>query len=82
MAEAMSLGISCCHVQGIEELKLRAFHLVFTSPERVMEIRELLKDSSFILHNSVRLIVVDESHTVETWTGKWYSQRFYFNWDC
>ena len=71
MAEAMSLGISCCHVQGIGELKLRAFHPVFTSPERVMEIRELLKDSSFILHNSVRLIVVDESHTVETWTGKW-----------
>ena len=34
------------------------------------DIREVLKYSLSILHNSVRLIVVDDSHMVETWTGK------------
>ena len=75
MAEVMSLGISCHHLQDIKELGKSAFQLVF-SAERVMEkdFKNMLKDSSSTLHNNVCIIVVDESHTVETWTGK----RFVF----
>ena len=72
IVEAMSLGISCHRVQDIKELEQSAFQLVFSSAERVMEkdFKNLLKDSSSTLHNNVSIIVVDESHTVETWTGK------------
>ena len=49
-------------------------HFIFASAEKVLEERFLraLKDFSSELHKRISLIVVDESHTVETWTGKRY----------
>jgi len=80
MAEAMSLGISCHRLQDIKELEKSAFQLVFSSAERVMEkdFKNMLKDSSSTLHNNVCIIVVDESRTVETWTGKRFVFVFVF----
>ena len=79
MAEAMSLGISCHRLQDIKELEKSAFQLVFSSAERVVE-----KDFKNMLrvlcqhYNNVCIIVVDESHTVETWTGKRFVFVFVF----
>jgi ATP-dependent DNA helicase RecQ len=74
IAEARSLGIKCVTLLEISllELKQSAFDIVFSSAERVMEkeFKNILKDSSSLLHKNVCGIVVDESHTVETWTGK------------
>jgi len=74
IVEARSLEIKCVSLLEItfQELKKSAFHIVFTSAERVMEkeFRNTLKDSSSLLHKNICGIVVDESHTVETWTGK------------
>jgi len=49
-------------------------HFIYASAEKVLEERFLraLKDFSSELHKRISLIVVDESHTVETWTGKRY----------
>ena len=38
--------------------------------------RDVLKDPSSPLHQNIAAIVVDESHTVETWAGKRYSLIF------
>ena len=47
-------------------------HLSRVKENRVIEkeFRNILKDSSSLLHKNICGIVVDESHTVETWTGK------------
>ena len=68
IAEAKSVAITCVSLQDIEEIKESTFQLVFSSAERVMEkdLKNLLKDNSCLL--SFCGIVVDESHTVETWT--------------
>ena len=34
--------------------------------------RDIPKDPSSPLHQKIAAIVIDESHTVETWTGKRY----------
>ena len=54
------------------ELKESVFNIMFSSAELVMEktFKNVFKDSSSLLHKNVCGIVVDESHTVETWTGK------------
>ena len=38
--------------------------------------RDVLKDPSSPLHQNIAAIVVDESHTVKTWTGKRYRLVF------
>ena len=74
IVEARSFEIMCVSLLEItfQELKKSAFHTVFTSAEGVMEneFRNTLKDSSSLLHKNIYGIVVCESHTVETWTGK------------
>ena len=72
IAEAKSLAITCVSLQDIEEIKESTFQLVFSSAQRVMEkdFKNLRKDNSCLLHKSICCIVVDESHTVETWTGR------------
>lgn len=46
--------------------------LVYCTAEKVLEKSFLdeLKNSNTAIHKAVSAIVVDESHTVETWTGK------------
>ena len=49
-------------------------HFIYASAKKVLEERFLraLKDFSSELHKRISSIVVDESHTLETWTGKRY----------
>ncbi|KAK3726369.1 hypothetical protein QZH41_017771 [Actinostola sp. cb2023] len=45
--------------------------LIFASAEEVTEknFHRVLKDQNSALNKQLELIVVDESHTIETWTG-------------
>lgn len=76
IAEAESMGIPATSAVDISEDELCAakFQLIFGSAETVMERRFLyiLKDNSSSLHRKLAAVVVDESHTVEMWTGKRY----------
>lgn len=76
IAEATSMGIPAASAADISEDELRAakFQLIFGSAETVMERRflDILKESGSSLHRKFAAIVVDESHTVEMWTGKRY----------
>ena len=72
--EASSMGISAgslsdCLQTDIENGK---YSLLFASAEEALEKRFLqsLKREGNVLHDNLAAIVVDESHTVETWTGK------------
>ena len=59
IVEARSLEIKCVSLLEItfQELKKIAFHIVFTTAERVMEkeFRNILKDSSSLLHKNIKL---------------------------
>ena len=59
-------------VTSLEDLRKCSFKIAFASAEfaRRQSFRDLLKDPSSPLHQNVVAIVIDESHTVETWTGK------------
>ena len=58
--------------ETISEIGRFLSQFIYCSAESVLEKEFLcmLKDSKSELHKSVSAIVVDESHTVETWTGK------------
>lgn len=76
--EAKAIGISACALSdlSVEDLicRLRSakFQLMFGSAEVVLDTDRLnvIKDRTFPLHNNLVAVVVDECHTVETWTGK------------
>ena len=69
-----SLGLPAADLSDLndEELKACQFKVLLSTAEGVLkrEFQNELKDSSTKLHNWLSCIVVDESHTVETWTGK------------
>ena len=62
------------------ELSKETTHQITTSPPQFIycsaencidkDFLDMLKDDGSQLHKSVEAIVVDESHTIETWTGK------------
>ena len=68
--EARSLGISASSLPDLtpDELSNNPPHIMFASAEKVQEsdFRAVLKDPNSTLHISISLIVVDESHTVES----------------
>ncbi|CAB4039129.1 ATP-dependent DNA helicase [Paramuricea clavata] len=71
--EAKDLGITACRLKDFldeETSTLRPKQLMFASAEDVLSptFRNLLKNNS-ILNESIELLVIDESHTVETWTS-------------
>ena len=70
------MGIPVASAVDISEDELSAakFQLIFGSAEAVLERRflNILKNSSSSLHKKLAAVVVDESHTVEMWTGKRY----------
>lgn len=71
--EGTSLGMNCVSMQHfMESSGGDNFQIIFASAEQALDKKfaELLKDKSTDLHNRVDLLVVDESHTVEIWTGK------------
>ena len=76
IAEAESTGIPVASAVDISEDELRAakFHVIFGSAEAVLERRflNIFKDSGSSLQKKLAAVVVDESHTVELWTGKRY----------
>ena len=57
---------------SLEDIRKCTFKIAFATAEMVRKkpFIEILKDSSSPLHQNIAAIVVDESHTVETWTGK------------
>lgn len=61
----------------LKEETLKPRQLMFASAEEVTSpaFQGLLKDSS-VLNNCIELLVVDESHTVETWTALRYDLVF------
>lgn len=72
--EAKVIGISACALSdlSVEDLRSAKFQLMFGSAEVVLDTDRLnvIKDRTFPLHNNLVAVVVDECHTVETWTGK------------
>ena len=73
--EATSMGISAgslsdCNLLDIENGK---FQLLFASAEEVLQNKGFLsslKNEKTVFHQNLAAVVVDESHTIETWTGK------------
>ena len=74
IAEAQSMGISAASAADITEDELRSakFQLIFGAAETVLERRflDILKETNSSFHRRLAAVVVDESHTVETWTGE------------
>ena len=63
-------------VTSLEDIRKCSFKIAFASAElaRKQSFRNILKDKSSLLHQNIVAVVVDESHTVDTWTGKRYSK--------
>ena len=55
--------------EALNDIKSNKYKLIYASAEQALssEFLSLLKDDSSELKKSLSLIVVDESHTVETW---------------
>ena len=55
--------------EALKDIKSNKYKLIYASAEQALssEFLSLLKDDSSELKKSLSLIVVDESHTVETW---------------
>ena len=72
--ELKTLGYAAANLSELStvELKECEFNILLSSAEEAMTIgfQNELKDNSTKLHERLSCIVVDESHTVETWTGK------------
>ena len=70
IVEERSLGISASSLPDLtpDELSNNPPHIMFASAEKVQEsdFRAVLKDPNSTLHISISLLVVDESHTVES----------------
>lgn len=75
IAEARSMGLTANSLPeaSLEDVGAGKFQLLFSSAENVLEKEFLafLKQET-IFHRSLAAVVVDESHTVETWSGKRY----------
>ena len=74
ISELKSLGYSAVAAfdLSLREIRECSFKVMFATAEKVKEkgLREILLDHNSPLHQKISAIVVDESHTVETWTGK------------
>ena len=64
-------ALTDCRLEDIESGK---YQLTFASAEQVLSkpFLSLLKKTASLFHQNMCAIIVDEWHTVETWTG----QRF------
>lgn len=78
LAEASSMGLTAASLTDcrLEDVEAGKYQLIFASAEEVLSkpFLSLLKRTASPFHQNMCAIVVDESHTVETWTGK----RFVF----
>ena len=72
ISEAQSAGISCGSLSLIQvSVDTEWPKLIFASAEELenKRFREVLKDPKSSLNANLELVVIDESHTIETWTG-------------
>lgn len=78
LSEASSMGLTATSLSdaSLEDVENGKYQLIFASAEEILEkpFLDRLKKSSTPLHQNLAALIVDESHTVETWTG----QRFVF----
>ena len=74
ITEMRSMGVSAVELSSnnVEQVVRSSPQFIYASGESVIEKAFLngLKNSRSAIHQSLSLIVVDESHTIETWTGK------------
>ena len=71
--EGGSLGLKCVTLGEFMDGNDHDKHqIVFASAEHVLskKFTEMLRDKSSQIHSALELLLVDESHTVEMWTGK------------
>ena len=70
IVEAQELGLKATTLSNVELQDLAGFELIFGSAEEVLasDFLSLLRDSKSALKNNIEAVVIDESHTVETWT--------------
>ena len=75
-ATAMGLTASSLSDASLEDVENGKYQLIFGSAEEILEkpFLDRLKKSNTPLHQNLAALIVNESHTVETWT----SQRFVF----
>ncbi|XP_020905733.2 uncharacterized protein LOC110243919 [Exaiptasia diaphana] len=70
LEEVRDLGISATSLPeaSLEEIKEGKWKLVYSSPECALQenFLEVLKVGAF--HDNMAAVVIDESHTIETWT--------------
>ena len=77
--QGQSLGLTCASLQDVKNLFGDNLpQLLFASAEKALhnDFKKILKDRSSKVHQQVQLIVVDESHSVEIWTGKRFVSWF------
>lgn len=69
-----SIGFSAADSRDMTASEIRKCYLkvLYATAEKVKEktFREMLIDPNSPLNQNICGIVIDESHTVETWTGK------------
>ena len=69
--EANSMGMSASNLKNFDEIHLGKFNIVYESVEAVMDkefLNSLKSQKSPFIANLVACIL-DETHTVKTWTG-------------
>ncbi|CAH3022187.1 unnamed protein product, partial [Porites evermanni] len=71
-ATAMGLTATSLSDASLEDVENGKYQLIFGSAEEILEKLFLswLKKSNTPLHQNLAALIVDESHTVETWTGQ------------
>ena len=75
VVEVNSMGMMACDVNEklncLNEIHQGKFNIIYTSAEATMENRFLdsLKSKDSLFDENMAACIVDESHTVETWTG-------------
>ena len=76
--EGKSIGLDCVALHDLTNVTCIGLQIIFASAKEALDkdFLRILKDQSSMLHGAVELIVVDESHTVESWMGKWYVMIF------
>lgn len=75
MVEVNSMGMTACDLNEklncLEEIHQGKFNVIYASAEAAMDKRflEALKTKDSLFNENLAGCIVDESHTVETWTG-------------
>ena len=83
ISEARSMGLRAVALTDVhlEDIENGKYQLVFASAEEILSKKFLasLKKADAPLHQQLCAIIVNESHTVETWTGERFVLSLYLN---